>query len=119
MVIENLLDNALRYAKDQIVMKLEPYRFTISNDGPSLTNERMAKLFKPFEKGSKGKFGLGLSICYKVCNAYDYNISAENLEKGVSFIIEYRNIPKKEKEKEPIIRKIGRDKSKNNNTEGV
>ena len=81
----------------------------------------MQKLFKPFEKGSKGKFGLGLSICYKVCNAYDYNISAENLENGVIFIIEARNIPKKEKEKEPIIKKIGLDKlkSSNNNTEGA
>ncbi len=119
VVIENLLDNALRYAQSEIVIRLEPYRLSVSNDGPTLTKERMQKLFKPFEKGSKGKFGLGLSICYKVCNAYDYNISAENLENGVIFIIEAKTIPKKEKEKEPIMRKIGLDKLKSNNTEGA
>ena len=56
-------------------------------------------LFKPFEKGDKGKFGLGLSICYKVCNAYDFSIVAENLEKGVIFRIEAKNKSKVEKKK--------------------
>lgn len=122
VVIENLLDNALRYAASEIIIKAQPYKFSVTNDGPTISKERMQKLFKPFEKGSKGKFGLGLSICYKVANAYDYDISAENLENGVVFAIEARNIPKEKKE--PIIKKIGRDKSKKEkenkeNTEGA
>ncbi len=99
VVLSNLLDNALRYAENSITVVLEPYYLSIANDGPSMSNERVKTIFKPFEKGDKGKFGLGLSICYKVCNAYDFSIVAENLEKGVIFRIEAKNKPKPEKKK--------------------
>ena len=97
VVISNLVDNALRYAESYIVVSLQQYSFSISNDGPSLSADRMSKLFKPFEKGNKGNFGLGLSICYKVCNAYGYTIDAENLEKGVIFRIVADEIPHSKK----------------------
>ncbi|MGN1399088.1 MAG: ATP-binding protein [Erysipelotrichaceae bacterium] len=99
IVVSNLLDNALRYAKSQIDIYLNEDEFTISNDGPSLSQDRIDKMFKPFEKGDKGKFGLGLSICYKVCNTYGYSIEAENLENGVIFRINNLNVNKKEKKK--------------------
>lgn len=99
VVLSNLLDNALRYAESNITVVLEPYYLSIANDGPPMSTERVNTLFKPFEKGDKGKFGLGLSICYKVCNAYDFSIVAENLEKGVIFRIEAKNKPKPEKKK--------------------
>ncbi len=97
IVISNILDNAFRYADKNITISLRENELLISNDGPCLSKERVAKLFKPFEKGSGGKFGLGLSICYKVCNNYDYSIVAENLEKGVIFRIEDKQPAKKEK----------------------
>lgn len=99
VVVENLIDNALRYAETRIDIQLKPTSLSISNDGPSISEERMQKLFKPFEKGTKGKFGLGLSICSKVAHAYDYDIVAENLEKGVVFRITEREKPKKKERK--------------------
>lgn len=99
VVIENLIDNALRYAETRIDIILKPNELSISNDGPCISEERMQKLFKPFEKGTKGKFGLGLSICSKVAHAYGYDIDAENLEKGVVFRISEKEKPKKEKRK--------------------
>jgi two-component system sensor histidine kinase CssS len=100
IVVENLLENALRYAEKQIVITLREGELSVWNDGPALSQERMERLFKPFEKGTKGKFGLGLSICYKVCQAYGYNIDAENLEKGVIFRITVKEeAPRKEKKK--------------------
>ena len=97
IVISNILDNAFRYASSNITITLSENELMISNDGPSLSKERVEKLFKPFEKGSGGKFGLGLSICYKVCNNYGYSIVAENLEKGVIFRISDKQPMKKEK----------------------
>ena len=97
IVISNILDNAFRYASSNITITLSENELMISNDGPSLSKERVEKLFKPFEKGSGGKFGLGLSICYKVCNNYGYSIVAENLEKGVIFRISDKQPTKKEK----------------------
>ena len=97
IVVENLLDNSLRYAVSNITIRLKPGELTISNDGPPISNERMARLFKPFEKGTRGKFGLGLSICYKVCQAYRYTIDAENLENGVVFRIKEKPAKKERK----------------------
>ena len=97
IVVSNILDNAFRYAESNITITLRENEINISNDGPCLSKERVAKLFRPFEKGDKGKFGLGLSICYKICNNYGYSIVAENLEKGVIFRIENKEPIKKEK----------------------
>ncbi len=87
IVVENLLENALRYAKSEIVITLNDNELEVSNDGPPLSKDRKEKLFKPYEKGTDGKFGLGLSIVYRVCTTYGYRVSAENLEEGVLFKI--------------------------------
>lgn len=88
VVIENILDNALRYAKSEINIVLKKDYLSIENDGSTLTSEWKEKMFKPYEKGSDGEFGLGLSIVYKVVDAYGYTIYGENTEVGVIFVIE-------------------------------
>lgn len=87
VVVENLLDNAIRYARSEIVITLDEDEMTIANDGPLLSADRIDKLFKPYEKGTDGKFGLGLSIVYRVCTTYGYRAEAENLNDSVIFRI--------------------------------
>ena len=72
--MENLLDNALRYAKTTVNINLEKDLLEVFNDGELMSKDRIDKLFKPYEKGTKGKFGLGLSIVKKVCDTYGYNV---------------------------------------------
>ncbi len=91
--IENLLENSLRYAKNVIKLTLSDNLFEISNDGELMSKERLDKLFKPYEKGNKGNFGLGLSIVKRVCDTYGYNVVGENKSNGVVFRI-YRNVSK-------------------------
>jgi len=45
------------------------------------------RIFLPYVKGSKGQTGLGLSIVKKTVNVFGYDITAENTDKGVIFII--------------------------------
>ncbi|MBR5290465.1 MAG: HAMP domain-containing histidine kinase [Erysipelotrichaceae bacterium] len=87
IVVENLLDNAIRYAASEIVITLNEDELEISNDGPLMSDERLKKLFRPYEKGTDGKFGLGLSIVYRVVTTYGYKVEAENTENGVLFRI--------------------------------
>ncbi len=87
VVVENLLDNAIRYAKSEIVIELDGNELRISNDGPQMSEDRLSKLFRPYEKGSDGQFGLGLSIVHRVCTSYGFRVSAENLNIGVQFRI--------------------------------
>ena len=97
--IENLLDNALRYAKSEIKFVLSPDLFEIFDDGPLIDKDRLDKLFKPYEKGNKGNFGLGLSIVKRVCDTYGYCVVGENKNDGVVFRIYCNNTKAKGKKK--------------------
>lgn len=97
VAVENILENALRYAKTTIDIHLsEEEGLTIANDGPCMDEDRVKVLFKPYEKGQGGKFGLGLSIVSKVVNANHYEVCGENTADGVIFRI---NKPKTETKK--------------------
>lgn len=96
IVVENLVDNALRYAKSKIRIRLYEDELSVENDGKPIPQDKMDKLFSPYEKGTDGQFGLGLSIVYKVVTTYGYRVEAENLQDGVRFHI-YREVSKKEK----------------------
>ncbi len=88
VVIENILDNALRYAKSEITIDLKPDYCIIYNDGPPIPEDRIEQIFKPYEKGTGGQFGLGLAIVRRVLTAYHYTIKIKNLNVGIQFIIE-------------------------------
>ncbi len=85
IVVENLLDNALRYAKSVVRITLNNDGLSIYNDGDLMDKERIEKLFKPYEKGNKGRFGLGLSIVRRVTETYGYVVVGENMNDGVIF----------------------------------
>jgi two-component system sensor histidine kinase CssS len=88
IVVENLVDNAIRYAKSKIIISTDYDTLTVFNDGGQLDDDRIAKLFKPYEKGTDGNFGLGLSIVKRICDTYDYKLSGENMNDGVIFRIQ-------------------------------
>ena len=87
-VVENIIDNATRYAKEEIKIELKPDYLRIYNDGEAIDPQFLNSVFKPYEKGSKGQFGLGMSIVMKTVNFFGFNMTVKNEdEKGVSFII--------------------------------
>jgi len=87
-VVDNIIDNAKRYAKSQIKIVLKPERLRIYNDGDHIDEKFTESAFKPYEKGSKGQFGLGMSIVQKTVNYFNMNLHVVNEEVGVSFIID-------------------------------
>lgn len=85
--IENIIDNAYRYVKSKIIITLKKDYLEIYNDGEALEEENIDQLFKAYQKGTKGQFGLGLAIVDKTVTLYGYTVEAMNLKDGVSFII--------------------------------
>lgn len=77
IVVENLIDNALRYAQNEIVITLKNNYLSVYNDGFSISSEELERLFKRLSKGKSGRFGLGLSIVKKVVDTYGYQASIE------------------------------------------
>ncbi len=87
-VIDNIIDNAKRYAKSQIKIVLRPGRLRIYNDGDHIDEKFIESAFKPYEKGNEGQFGLGMSIVQKTVDYFNMNLHVVNEEVGVSFIID-------------------------------
>lgn len=85
-VIDNIIDNASRYKIDIIKITLNNGILTIYNDGEHI-EDKFINGFKAYEKGSKGQFGLGMSIVKKTLDFFNYELTVRNEEKGVSFII--------------------------------
>ena len=86
-ILDNILGNFIRYAKSSIVIKISRGEITLFNDGDKIKDNVIDKIFLPYVKGEKGQSGLGLSIVKKTVNLFGYDITANNLDIGVVFII--------------------------------
>lgn len=87
-VIANIMDNSLRYAKSLIKIVLRKDRLRIYNDGDPIDPQFLNSIFKPYEKGSNGQFGLGMSIVKKTIDFFGLTLTVKNEDfGGVSFII--------------------------------
>lgn len=87
IVVENLLDNALRYSKSKILVTVRDDFFSIFNDGEAVSDEKIRSFFNAYEMGEKGQFGLGLAIVSRVVTNYHYVVEALNSNDGVVFVI--------------------------------
>lgn len=89
-IIDNILNNFIRYAKNEIRITVKNNKIILYNDGPKIDENLIEDIFSPFRKGIKGQFGIGLSIVKKTLNLLNCDIRIENSKKGVSFIINKR-----------------------------
>jgi two-component system sensor histidine kinase CssS len=93
-LVENLLENSLRYANQAISISITKSNqhivLRLWNDGPSIDEAIMDRIFEPFQKGHKGEFGIGLSIVKRIADLHASKVWATNEENGVAF---YTQIP--------------------------
>ena len=59
-IIDNLLNNFMRYALKEIKITIKNNKITLYNDGPHIDHNILNNIFTPYKKGIKGQFGLGL-----------------------------------------------------------
>jgi len=100
IVITNLVDNAIKYAKlPQVLISTKnsgrAIHFTIADNGIGIEKEQVKNIFKKFFRVRTGEtytakgFGLGLSFVKKIINAHKGKITVESKPgKGSSFTIE-------------------------------
>ncbi len=92
ILLENLVENALRYAETTIWIKAEVENdeavvLTVKNDGERIPSKELSHIFTPFRKGNKGQFGLGLAIVKRIAELHGGYPTVKNDEDGVSFKI--------------------------------
>jgi signal transduction histidine kinase len=77
-VIVNLLQNAIKYANSEVILRIEgahtkgihanAWVIHIDDDGAGLTEEQRKFVFQRFYKGQNGGTGLGLAICQQIAD---------------------------------------------------
>ncbi len=90
--VQNLLVNAKRFAKEQVVLILhsapDAIEIRVEDDGPGIAPEQRAEILKPFvrldpsrQKGFGG-FGLGLAIVCRVLEWHKASLAVEESASG-------------------------------------
>jgi len=84
----NILGNAIRHARNKVVIRINNRVVTIDDDGPGFKNGDEEKVFDPFYSEASGGSGLGLAISRAIADRHGGTISAENRpESGARIII--------------------------------
>lgn len=86
-IIDNLLNNFMRYAKKEIKITAKSKKITLFNDGDQIDVNILNNIFTPYKKGINGMFGFGLSIVKKTLQVLNYDIEVTNIKNGVNFTI--------------------------------
>jgi signal transduction histidine kinase len=91
--VENLLDNAVRYARGQVTVSITAdtamARVRVVDDGPGVAAEVVPALFERFARGdssrARGGFGLGLSLTRAIAQAHDGTVELLPSRQGAVF----------------------------------
>ena len=84
--IENLISNAIQYAKSEITISCnktsETIEICVKDDGDGIGAEIMPHIFERFYKGDDGNHGIGLSIVKSIIEQHGGTVNAENATDG-------------------------------------
>lgn len=89
-VYENLLSNAIRYAKEKVTIRCtytgNIFSVIVSDDGKGFTEKDLSNAAKPYYSGAEQKqeyhFGLGLHICRILCEKHGGSLKLLNEPQG-------------------------------------
>lgn len=100
-ILSNLIDNAIKYSKENLVIKLVTHRtpkhflIQVQDNGIGMSKETVKRVFEKFYRAHTGNihnvkgFGLGMSYVKSVIDAHKGRIRVESiLGKGSTFTIE-------------------------------
>lgn len=92
MAISNLIENALKYSKDEIIIDISSKQIAIIDKGIGISKDELEKIRKKFYRVSNNDWnnslGLGLFIVQAILKLHKFKLEIESkLNKGSKFII--------------------------------
>ncbi|HSR74809.1 MAG TPA: HAMP domain-containing sensor histidine kinase [Sulfurovum sp.] len=90
VALKNLIENALKYSKDEVVVKIEEGKISVIDKGAGISSFDISKVTKKFYRSGThswdNSMGLGLSIVKRILALHDTVLEIESEEgKGSTF----------------------------------
>ena len=94
MAISNLIENALKYSEDEIIVNISNNSITVIDKGIGIEEKELEKINKKFyrvsDNGWNNSLGLGLFIVQSVLSLHNFSLLIDSeFKKGSQFSINY------------------------------
>ncbi len=94
MVLENLVENALKYSEDEVIIKYDDKHISVIDKGIGIGEADLKsikqKFFRVSQNGWNNSLGLGLFIVSSIISLHNFSLEINSeLSKGSEFIIKY------------------------------
>jgi signal transduction histidine kinase len=94
MAISNLIENALKYSDDEIIVNISNNSITVIDKGIGIEEKELEKINKKFyrvsDNGWNNSLGLGLFIVQSVLSLHNFSLQIDSeFKKGSQFSINY------------------------------
>ena len=90
IVLKNIIENALKYSKDDVVVKIDSGTVSVTDYGLGISSDDISKVTKKFYRSGThtwdNSMGLGLSIVKKILELHGTSLEIQSeKEKGSTF----------------------------------
>jgi len=90
VVLKNLVENALKYSKDEVLVQIEANRISVSDKGVGISDKDIDKVTKKFYRSGThnwdNSMGLGLSIVKTILTLHKSQLQIQSkIDKGSTF----------------------------------
>lgn len=94
MALSNLIENALKYSEDEVIIKIENNSIQIIDKGIGIDESDLDKINQKFyrvsQNGWNNSLGLGLFIVHSILKLHDFELKINSkINEGSQFIIKY------------------------------
>jgi signal transduction histidine kinase len=88
VVLKNLIENALKYSKDEVIVKIEAGLISVTDKGAGISSSDISKVTKKFYRSGThswdNSMGLGLSIVKSILALHRTTLEIESEEENGS-----------------------------------
>ncbi len=94
MALSNLVENALKYSEDEVIIQIDENKISIIDKGIGIKEEELKKINQKFyrvsQNGWNNSLGLGLFIVHSILKLHNFELEIKSeFGKGSEFIIKY------------------------------